>query len=186
LNRQERQAHQASDENSSFAVLVILVVKIFMKPQRLFWILLALLFTLDQAAKEIVQQSLPRYGSTEILGSFFRLTYVQNPGVAFGFLGQHREILLVMVPLLLAFGLWSTRDLDWRGSREVNVIAALILAGALGNWVDRLRYGYVVDFLDLYLAPWDWHVFNVFNGADAFISLAATWVVLRQLKLIKK
>jgi signal peptidase II len=156
-----------------------------MKPQRLFWILLVLLLALDQGSKEIVQQHLPRYGSTEILGSFFRLTYVQNPGVAFGFLGEYRSLLLLLVPALIAFGLWSTKDLDWRGSREVNAVAAMILAGALGNWLDRLRYGYVVDFLDLYIPAHDWHVFNVFNVADTLISVAAAWVVLRQLGLLR-
>ena len=61
-----------------------------------------------------------------------------------------------------------------------------MLGGALGNVIDRVAYGHVIDFLDLYIRQYDWHVFNIFNIADCAISVGAVLLVLDELKRVRK
>jgi signal peptidase II len=65
--------------------------------------------------------------------------------------------------------------LDWR-SLEVNLVGGLIVAGAIGNLVDRIRHGHVIDFVDVYVNEWHWPSFNV---ADSAISVSMAWIILR-------
>jgi signal peptidase II len=141
------------------------------------WGLWGGLLALDQITKIWAIEALAPYGSREVIPGFFSLTYVQNTGVAFGFLAGHNWILGVAVALLLGVGLYWARELDWR-LREVNLVAALLLSGAVGNLIDRIRHGYVVDFLDFYVGTWHWPAFNV---ADSCICLSVAWLLWRNL-----
>ncbi len=69
------------------------------------------------------------------------------------------------------------RDFDWR-KKEVNLIGALILSGAIGNAIDRFRHGYVIDFVDWHYQGWHWPAFNV---ADSLICISVTWIIIRQI-----
>jgi signal peptidase II len=127
---------------------------------------------LDQATKAWVLANLPLGGSIPVIPGFFDLTHVHNPGGAFGFLaGMSAEIrsLLFVVVSLLATGLilyfyWQTPV----GQRVLAVGLSLLFGGAIGNLVDRVRFGMVVDFLDLYAGDLHWPAFNV---ADSAISI---------------
>lgn len=99
---------------------------------------------------------------------FFNLAPVWNPGVSFGVLASQPAVVRVVIPLLaLAVIGWLWRQLprlDWTG----RLAAGLIAGGALGNVIDRLVYGRVVDFVDLHLAGWHWPAFNL---ADTALSI---------------
>lgn len=141
------------------------------------WFLLAGLVVLaDQAAKALV---LARFalGERLELAPFFNLVLVYNKGAAFSFLSQASGW---QKPLLVAFALAaavivSVLILRRPGERLLCSGLALILGGALGNVVDRLRFGQVVDFLDFHAAGWHWPAFNV---ADSAITIGAALLIL--------
>ena len=96
---------------------------------------------------------------------FFNLAPVWNPGVSFGVLAGHPLLVKIVVPLLaLAIIWWLWRQLPSLG-RWQQLAAGLIAGGAIGNVIDRLVYGRVVDFVDLHLAGWHWPAFNVADSA---------------------
>jgi signal peptidase II len=144
---------------------------------RWFWISIAFLgFASDQAIKFAVTERMQLFESVPVFPSF-NWVYVLNPGAAFSFLanagGWQRyffTIFAVVVSVVLLVMLW-------RGvSSKVESLAyALIIAGALGNAVDRVRIGAVVDYLDFYWRTWHWPAFNL---ADIWVVSAAMLLVL--------
>ena len=141
------------------------------------WYLLALSLTsLDQATKYAVETLIPLRTSIEV-SSFFNLVHVLNPGAAFSFLAdaggwQHYlfVVLGAIVSALLMFWLW-------RGVRSRLETAAYVcvVGGALGNVIDRLRMGAVVDYLDFYWQGWHWPAFNL---ADVFVVNGVALMIL--------
>jgi len=110
--------------------------------------------------------------SIPVIENFFRLTYIRNTGAAFGILaGSHEAIRL---PVLVVFSLVAIGFilvlLKRLPSGETGLITALafILGGAIGNLIDRIAYGEVIDFLDFYWSGYHWPAFNL---ADSFITI---------------
>ncbi len=131
---------------------------------------------LDQATKYAIQVLIPLHNSIEIT-SFFNLVYVLNPGAAFSFLadaGGWQRLFFValgcVVSAFLAFVLW-------RGVRNrfEMVACVCVIGGALGNVIDRLRIGAVIDYLDFFWRDWSWPAFNL---ADIFIVSGAALMIL--------
>lgn len=151
---------------------------LFPRPRPLFWGVTAGALALDQLSKFLVERNMFEGLSREIIPGFFNLTYVRNEGVAFGNF-QHLGNLPVglMAFAILIFAAWWSRSLNWKG-REVNIVAALITAGAIGNLIDRLRVGAVIDFLDFYLPGIRWH-WPAFNFADSFITCSVVYIIIR-------
>ena len=120
-------------------------------------------------------QALSGSPSVPVLPGIFHLTYLRNPGVAFGlFKGWSLPIALATTALVL--GLLASALRRERSSRLVNTAMGLILGGAVGNLIDRVRVGGVIDFLDFRVWP-------VFNVADTCITLGAilmAWTLLRR------
>lgn len=143
-----------------------------------FWLPLALLLGADQWTKLWAQDTLQPIGTIPVIEGFLNWTYVRNTGVAFGMAQGQNYLLAGVAVVLVSVGLWFSRSLDWT-RREVNLVAALIISGAVGNLIDRLSYGYVVDFVDV-LIPIINYPWPVFNIADSAICLAVGWIVLRQ------
>jgi signal peptidase II len=141
----------------------------------------ALIFALDQFAKYMVTVpfDLKNRGQIEIL-PFFNLTWVENYGVSMGFLTadtQTGKWLLIAMTGAIAVGVlvWL-----WREKNQQDVLAlGLILGGALGNILDRVRFGHVVDFADLHFG--DFRPFLVFNVADAAITMGVVILLVRAL-----
>jgi len=136
----------------------------------------AALVGLDQATKYAIQVLLPLRASIEVT-PFFNLVHVLNPGAAFSFLadagGWQRYLFVGLgtaVSAFLAFALW-------RGVRSRLETAAYIglIGGALGNVIDRLRIGAVVDYLDFHWLGWHWPAFNL---ADIFVVSGAALLLL--------
>ncbi len=124
---------------------------------------------LDQISKAIILKTLPLYQSVEVIPGFFNLTHIHNPGGAFGFLADQTSTLrhfVFLIVSLLAIGLIfyfykkTPQSHPWLASGF-----ALIFGGAIGNIIDRLRLGEVVDFLDFYIGRWHWPAFNVADSA---------------------
>jgi signal peptidase II len=138
-------------------------------------------FLLDQLVKWVVMGplNLGAAGAIEIL-PIFRFFFVQNYGVSMGFLTADSEAMRwVLVGLTAAIGTGVLVWL-WREPNRGDVAAlGLVLGGAAGNILDRVRFGYVVDFLDLHFG--EWRPFLVFNVADAAITIGVLILLLRAL-----
>ena len=147
---------------------------------RLGYGLAALVFAADQASKYWITAvlDLRSRGSVPVL-PFFNLTWVENTGVSMGLFRAGSDTArwaLVAATAAIALGVmvWIARE----RSRWDVVALGLVLGGALGNIVDRVRFGYVVDFLHFF---WQDHHFYVFNVADAAISVGVAMLLVRAL-----
>ena len=120
---------------------------------------------LDQWSKWMIKTSYNLYQSEPIIEGFFYFTYVTNDGMAFGlsFPGG-KTILLIVTLILTGVIMWML----WKEKNSHNLIRyglTLILAGAIGNMIDRILYGKVVDFLDIMIGSFNWYIFNVADSA---------------------
>ena len=142
--------------------------------------LIVVIVALDQWSKLAIKNSFKLYQSKPIIQDFFHLTYVTNEGMAFGLSfpgGKH--ILLVMTILLTGFivgFLWKEKN----GHPFVKYGLALILSGALGNLIDRLVYGKVVDFMDVMIGDFHWYIFNI---ADSSVTIGMALFIIHSLIL---
>ena len=141
------------------------------------WFALALGVVLaDQATKALVQARFALGERVELTG-FFNMVLVYNQGAAFSFLsdagGWQTPALIVFA--LVAIGLVGTFIVRSPGRSLLRCGLALILGGAAGNLIDRVRFGQVVDFLDFHAAGWHWPAFNV---ADSAITIGAVLILL--------
>ena len=139
---------------------------------------------LDQAVKLLVRAQLKLYESVTVIPGFVDLTRVHNTGTAFGFMNlvefpfKTVVVALMAATALMALAFYgSTLAPDQRLSR---VGLSLVIGGAAGNLVDRLRSGYVLDFVDVYYGNWHFWAFNV---ADAAISVGVALMILDLLGL---
>jgi signal peptidase II len=132
------------------------------------WLWLSLLvIVLDQGTKVLAEYSLELYESVPVV-PFFNIVLVYNEGAAFSFLsdqgGWQRWLfagLAVIVSLVLVA--WISRL--GRDDRWLAIALSLVVGGAVGNLIDRVLYGHVIDFLDLYYDQWHWPAFNIADSA---------------------
>jgi signal peptidase II len=124
---------------------------------------------LDQTTKALVQKTMALYHSVPVIPEFFSLTHIHNPGGAFGFMARQgpgvRAFLFLAVSflaILLLFYLYRKIPIT---HRWLSAGLALIMGGAIGNLIDRVRFGEVVDFLDFYIGTHHWPAFNVADSA---------------------
>lgn len=145
-----------------------------MKAKSFYFIFILLLLVLDQATKFIIARNIIHYGSINIIPGFFKIIHIHNKGAIFGLFSQSNSpviLFLLKVSSLIALGFVLYYFLKTPASyRLMNISLALILAGALGNQVDRFLRGFVIDFLDFSFWGWHWPTFNV---ADMCISVGA-------------
>ena len=137
-------------------------------------------FALDQLVKWIVTGPLAvnTIGAQLYLLPFFQFTYMQNQGISLGLLNATTELgrwMLVALTTAIALGVafWMSRE----ENRTDQVALGMVLGGALGNILDRMLHGYVVDFADLHFG--EWRPFLIFNVGDAAISIAVVILLLR-------
>jgi len=134
--------------------------------------LIVVVLAADQLSKWLVLRFIPLHFSKPLL-PFFCLTHVRNTGAAFGVYPQGNIFFIVMTLLILVILMLYHRLLS--GSFGSALGLALVWAGALGNLVDRLFRGSVVDFLDFFVGTWHWYTFNV---ADSAISIGIALLLL--------
>lgn len=131
-----------------------------------------LIVVLDQITKLIVLDSLPLFHSIKIIPGFFNLTHIHNPGGAFGFLSTNssstqRFVFLFASSLAIGLVLYFYNKTP-KSFVLLSTGFALVIGGALGNLIDRIRMGKVVDFLDFHIGDLHWPAFNV---ADSAVSI---------------
>jgi signal peptidase II len=148
------------------------------------WLLVAGgVLALDLATKALVQATMDPYRSIPVIPGLFDLTFVQNPGGVFGvFKGldaRWRSALFTVVPVAAILLITAYARHVPPAQRLTQASLAMILGGAVGNLIDRLRFGYVVDFLDVHWRGWHWPAFNV---ADAAICVGVGLLMLETLR----
>lgn len=147
------------------------------------WIVAAVL-VLDQITKALVRREIPLHDSVPVLPGVLNLVHVRNTGAAFGFLndvhfpGKAAAVALVATGALVGIALYAARVSSHE--RLARAGLALIVGGALGNLVDRLVFGSVVDFVDVAFGAWHFWAFNV---ADAAITLGVAAMLLDMMGL---
>jgi signal peptidase II len=149
------------------------------------WLGIALVVVLlDQASKIMMSQFL-LYGQSETITSYFNLVMVYNKGAAFSFLsdqpGWQRYFFTAVSVIASLFILWMLRRNPTQ--RLFCWALALILGGAVGNLIDRIAYGHVIDFLDFHVGGWHWPAFNV---ADSAITVGAILFVLDEFRRVNR
>lgn len=133
----------------------------------------------DQATKALALEHLPPGAPVSVVDGFFALTLIMNPGLAFGLLSSTPTAWRWIVALLSIVALALLGSVGMRmlpaGGRAARLAFGLIFGGAIGNLIDRARFGAVVDFLDFYWRGYHWPAFNV---ADSAISVGVTVLAL--------
>lgn len=126
----------------------------------------------DQLTKIIISRTLTLYNSIDVIPGLFNITHILNPGGAFGFLANENSVLRAVVFLFVSsiaicfiFYFYMTTPSSYR---FLSAGFALIFGGAIGNMIDRIRLGKVIDFLDFYINDMHWPAFNI---ADSAISI---------------
>jgi len=140
---------------------------------RILFAFAALAAAADQATKALVQVYIPQYRHVPVIPGFFDLVHIHNRGAAFGFLNRSDiEWQFWLFLGATALAVWAIFMLTRNARHDPLLFSGLglILGGAVGNLVDRLRYRAVLDFLDFYISDWHWPAFNV---ADAGICVGA-------------
>ena len=145
----------------------------------LLWPALAVI-VLDQISKFVVASTIPEYGSVPVIKGFFNLVHVRNRGIAFGLMnraaGQGLQFYFLVAATIGAIALllfWFRKMKD--EDHKIIMGLGLILGGAIGNFIDRIRLGEVIDFLDFYVGPYHWPAFNI---ADTAITVGILWLAV--------
>jgi len=146
-----------------------------------------LVIVLDQVTKAAITARFSLHESYPVISGFFNLVYVKNPGAAFSLLADapapFRHVFFIGVTLVAAGLILYYLIRSKTESILMIVCLTLIFAGAVGNLVDRIRFGAVVDFLDFYIGTAHWPAFNV---ADSAITVGAALMIWEMLISGKK
>ncbi len=153
--------------------------------KRKYWVLLitfVVILLLDQYTKYQVQQKIPLHHTIKVIDGFFNLTHLRNTGGAFGIFGGEKggigTFFFVSVSLVAAGIILYLFHKLKEHERALSLALSLILSGAVGNLIDRIRYQEVVDFLDFHLFSYHWPAFNI---ADSGITIGIGLMALELL-----
>jgi signal peptidase II len=158
-----------------------------MKKYPVFTLTAGISLLLDQWSKIYIDNHFELSQSKRIITNFFHLTYVRNPGAAFGIFADNA----IRVPFFITISSVATLGILWyvrRIAREKHwqlLALGLILSGALGNLIDRIRLGEVIDFIDVHWYNYHWPAFNIADSAicvGVTIMLICSWHEERQRK----
>jgi signal peptidase II len=134
---------------------------------------------LDQATKWWITQALDLHQSVPIIDGLFSLTYVRNAGAAFGLFGQLPDAIRGPLFIVVSLGALAVLGTLLAGlhpeERGLRIAIAMVLGGATGNLIDRVREGEVIDFFDVYWGQYHWPAFNI---ADSCITLGVGALLL--------
>ena len=143
----------------------------------------AILVLADQVSKTIVVRTMSLYESVPVIENFFHFTYITNDGMAFGIDFPFGYFIFSLVSALLTiflfWYLWTVRN----DSLVIRLGLAMIIAGAVGNLIDRLMLGEVIDFLDFMVGNFHWYVFNL---ADSYVTVGMVLILTDSIFLEKK
>lgn len=137
-----------------------------------FFVIAFVLVVLDMVSKFLTTTYLKPLHSVEVIKNFFSLTYVENRGAAFGILQNARWVFIVATAIAIVAMIYYKFKYKPQG-KVINTSLCLILSGAVGNMIDRLRLGYVVDMLEVTFID-----YPVFNVADCFVVIGAILLMI--------
>jgi len=141
--------------------------------KNMLWIIMIIaLIGLDQATKWYFYVNRLEFDRFPVIKDFFYLTYVENRGAAFGILQNFRWIFIVLTVIVVGAMIWYFIR---NKNRVLRLSLALLISGAVGNFIDRALRGFVVDFLDFYPFGYDFPVFNV---ADICINVGVFFLII--------
>jgi signal peptidase II len=138
------------------------------------YIIPILIIILDQLTKYFSVVNLEGEAPIVLIENFLQLNYVRNYGAAFGIMNSQRTFFLI-ITIIIVFGI-ILYIYKYNNTKIMNYSLVMILGGAIGNFIDRLRVGYVIDFIDVNFG--DIYDFPVFNIADSFIVIGTILLVI--------
>jgi len=143
----------------------------------------SILVLTDQLSKFVIRKTMLLYESIPVIPEFFHLTYVTNDGMAFGInfpFGIYIfSTISIIFTIFLFWYLWTIKD----QGIIIRIGVGLIIAGAIGNLIDRVFLGEVVDFLDFMIGNYHWYVFNL---ADSYVTVGMGFILYDSLILERK
>lgn len=146
----------------------------------LYIVLAAAAIALDQALKILVVSTLGMWNEIQVIPGFFYIHCIPNDGIAMGFLAGKQMVVVIATALIMAgIAAYILKNRS-KGNRVELILLTLILAGGIGNLIDRVRLGYVVDFLDFRI--WSY----IFNFADICVVLGCIFLFIWVLKGVKE
>jgi len=154
---------------------------VIMKPRYTLFVILTMLGLLfDQATKLFIDRSMQLFDTIPVVSNFFNITYVRNRGAAFSFLSEAswRLPFFIAITLVAAIAILVAFHKLRDDQRLAQISMAMIFSGAIGNLIDRVRLGEVIDFLD---AHWYRHHWPAFNVADSLICVGVFLLALDML-----
>lgn len=145
----------------------------------IYYLIIAAVILLDRAAKHVVSSNMQTGDTIPVIENIFHITYVRNTGAAFSMWEEQWSIIVAFPAIVLAAGLVMLflKRRSW--SMPMKLAIAFICGGGIGNFIDRVSMGYVIDFFDF-------RVFPVFNIADIFICVGCGLMILEILVLERK
>lgn len=132
----------------------------------------------DQIIKFIIKANMNIADTINIIPNFFRITFLKNEGAAFSILSGNRLLFIfitVLVLILFYFFLLKNKKII----KTKQLLYGLLLGGIIGNFIDRILYGYVIDYLDFNIGSYNYPVFNI---ADSLIVISIIWLIVLSMK----
>lgn len=133
-----------------------------------------LIVILDQLSKFIVHSTMNLYDSFQVIPYLLNFTYIRNEGIAFGIYFEGAETIFIVLPILITIYLFYLLKSEEFQDKLSQIALFLIIAGAVGNIIDRIFRGYVVDFIDFHLNGMHWYVFNI---ADSSVTIGLIFLL---------
>jgi len=140
-----------------------------------YYLIALVMFLIDQGTKFLIAKNLELYEQIPVIGNFFLITSSRNRGAAFGILQDQLWFFIVVTIAVVAGIVWYLRKMTKDGRKLLPTALALVLGGALGNFIDRLLMGEVVDFLQFNFGN---YTFPIFNIADSCIVIGVGLIIL--------
>lgn len=139
------------------------------------YIIFIIIVAVDQITKYYAVEKLMGQDPFTIIGEFLQFNYTENPGAAFGIL-QNKQYFFIIITVVIVTGIIIFMKLNKNTlSKMMKISLVMILAGAIGNFIDRIRLGYVVDFIDVKFG--NFYDYPIFNIADSSI-VVATFIIM--------
>jgi signal peptidase II len=139
-----------------------------------YWIA-AIVIALDQIVKQVIVARVDLHEQISVIGNFFLITHILNPGAAFGILKGASVFFIIVTTLVVSGIIWFMERNKGTGSKLMLTALGLVLGGAIGNFIDRLLHGEVVDFLQFNFGS---YTFPIFNLADSAIVCGVALILL--------
>lgn len=151
------------------------------KNSKMMILIMVICVLLDQITKYIVTVNMALADTIQIVKNFFRITYVQNTGAAWSFMAGNR-IFFILITFMILVALLYMLIKKENLSKKEGILFGILIGGILGNMIDRILYGYVIDFLDFNFGGYDFPVFNVADTLIVLSGILIMWMYWKEEK----